>query len=110
MITLSEIKKELKDLIHADIKDLKNSEMTRRKSRIEFLKSCQRYMEFKPSPEFIEKDLARIENRINLIMADFVDPKNADKKTLSKIKKKYETENGIPHLRVQARTLRYLAK
>ena len=115
MIKLSDIKAEIKEATADLTKEYKKSSSkeataNRLKKKIQFLNLCKKYIESSPSSEFIDKEILRLENRINLLSADFVEPENVDKKTLAKLKSAYGSEMGIPKLRVQLRTLRYLAK
>jgi hypothetical protein len=86
---------------------LKPSQISRRKNRIEYLNIVKAYLETDPSLDYINHEINRIENRVALLSNSFdrsqyKDPKEAFKK--------YEKEMGIPLLRQQVRTLRYIKK
>lgn len=84
---------------------LKPVQVSRKKNRIEFLKLIKKYLESGPTLEYINLEINRLENRITLLSNSFdrtqyKDPKEAFKR--------YEKDMGIPPLRVQVRTLRYI--
>lgn len=86
---------------------LKKSQISRRKNRIVFLKMVKNYLESGPSISYIDLEINKLQNRISLLSNSFdrsqyKDPKEAFKK--------YENEMGIPLLRQQIRTLRYIKK
>ncbi len=86
---------------------LKPAQISRRKNRIEYLKTIKAYLETGPKLEYIDLEIDRIENRIALLSNSFdrsqyKDPKEAFKK--------YEKEMGIPDLRTKLRTLRFIKK
>lgn len=79
--------------------------LSRIKNRISFLKIVQRYMEEAPDELYITRDIKRIENRITALIDSF-DP--TQYKDSTEAKKKYENDMGIPQLRIQLRTLRFI--
>lgn len=84
---------------------LKPSQLSRKKNKIEFLKIIKIYLESGPTLEYINLEIDRLENKITLLSNSFdrsqyKDPKEAFKK--------YEKDMGIPRLRVQLRTLRFI--
>lgn len=92
--------------------DLKVRELSRLRKRMAMLKECLMYLETKPSEEFIRRQIEDAENKISLRMAGFSldDVAPMEKGLASKIRRIYEKENNIPHLRLQVRTLRYLLR
>lgn len=81
--------------------------LARNKKRIEFLKLVESYLIGCPEELYLGREIARIENRINKIIDGF-DP--ALYKDPTQPRKDYEKEMGIPHLRIQLRTLRFIKK
>src|SRR3954467_5614827 len=84
---------------------LTKAQLSRKKNRIEYLKTIKNYLESGPTLEFIDLEINRLENRIALLSNSFdrsqyKDPKEAYKK--------YEKDMDIPFLRKQVRTLRYI--
>lgn len=78
---------------------------SRAKNRIEFLKTVELYLENNPDELYLGREIKRIENRINKIIESFDPTPFQDPK---EPKKEYEKEMGIPHLRLQLKTLRYI--
>ena len=64
-------------------------------------------MEESPDELYIVREIGRIENRINKIINSF-DPTQYPDPT--EPRKEYEKEMGIPHLRLQLKTLRFIKK
>lgn len=83
------------------------SKLARNKNRIEFLRLVEKYLEESPDELYLSRDIARIENRINLIINGF---DSSQYKDPTEAQKKYEKDMGIPHLRLQLRTLRFIKK
>jgi len=86
---------------------LKPAQVSRRKNRIEYLRTIKAYLETGPTLTYIDLEIDRLENRITLLSNSFdrsqyKDPKEAFKK--------YEKEMDIPQLRKQLRTLRFIKK
>lgn len=83
------------------------NKLARNKNRIEFLRMVEKYLEDAPDELYLGREIARIENRINRIMDAFnpLQFRNATEPL-----KEYEKEMGIPHLRLQLRTLRFIKK
>jgi hypothetical protein len=84
---------------------LKPAQISRKKNRIEYLKTIKAYLETGPKITYIDLEIEKLENRIALLSNSFdrsqyKDPKEAFKK--------YEKEMGIPELRKQVRTLRFI--
>lgn len=109
MLKIADINKEIKQLesLHRDTDE---KELKRAKKKVQLLITCRMYLQSKPDRAFIEKEIKRLENRINLIASEFADPVLADKKTASKLRKEHESEYGVGHLRTQLRTLRMILK
>jgi hypothetical protein len=81
--------------------------LARNKNRIEFLRLVEKYLEEAVDELYLGREIARIENRINKIVESF-DP--TQYKDPTEPRKAYEKEMGIPHLRLQLRTLRFIKK
>lgn len=107
MRSLLDVKTEIATLIEECTTGsvLTPAKLSRKKSRIEYLKVIRNYLESGPTLEYIDLEIDKIENRISLLSNSFdrsqyKDPKDAFKK--------YEKEMGIPDLRTKVRTLRYI--
>lgn len=119
MRTLLEVKTEIAALLEeCGVKNGSNGSATvttsitknklaRNKKRIEFLRIVEKYLEDAPDELYIGREIGRIENRINVIIEAFDESKYKDPR---EAKKEYEKEMGIPHLRLQLRTLRFIKK
>lgn len=83
------------------------NKLARNKNRIEFLRVVEKYLEDAPDELYLGREIARIENRITLISNSFDDTQYKDP---TEARKTYEKEMGIPHLRLQLRTLRVIKK
>lgn len=86
---------------------ISKSKLSRNKNRIEFLRIVEKYLEEAPDELYLGREINRIENRINAIIDSF-DPSQF--KDPTEPRKLYEKEMGIPHLRLQLRTLRFIKK
>lgn len=112
MKTVTDIKNELLEI---PITEVKGDEIEQKKlkkifnknnTRAKFLNLCIKYLEKKPSQEFIESEVIRLRHQlatINLGYAGWLMPagcKNA--------KTQYELEAGVPHIKYQIKTMVYL--
>lgn len=106
MRTLLEVKTEIATLFE-DCTHMANTpaQLSRKKNRILFLRLVERYLETAPDELYLGRDIARLENRITALIDSFDPTQYKDPK---EPKKKYEKEMGIPELRVQLRTLRFI--
>jgi len=108
MRTLLEVKTEMMTLQEEIAAGgLKQTQVSRRKNRIEFLKMVARYLETCPDELYLGREIARIENKITAYY-DLFDPTQF--KDPTEPRKKYEKDMGIPELRKQLTTLRYINK
>src|SRR5688500_15982893 len=109
MRSLLDVKTEIATL-RDDCKDVnKLYKRDRMKKRIWFVTLVQNYFKSSPDELYLDREISRIENRINKIIDSFAynpDIEDSEKKQ----KRAFEKEMGIPHLRVQMRTLRYIKK
>src|SRR6476469_6053494 len=71
MITIKEIRKELSELMATNESDHTNSKLIRIKKRIQFLKTCEHYLESNPTKEFIQQEYTRLEKIIKSISEKF---------------------------------------
>jgi hypothetical protein len=109
MRSLLDVKTEIATLREDCKYEKKLSKKNRMKKRILFLTLVQNYLESSPNELYLGREISRIENRINKIIDSFAynpDLEDSEKKQ----KRAFEKEMGIPHLRVQMRTLRYIKK
>lgn len=83
------------------------NKLARNKNRIEFLRIVEKYLEDAPDELYLGREIARIENRINKITEAFDDSFYKDPREAMK---EYEKEMGIPRLRLQLKTLRFIKK
>jgi hypothetical protein len=81
-------------------------------SRLEYVKTCLLYIESAPQEGYLEKERSRLENRVNLFMEGYVgiDAERFSKSEVTKHRKEYEKEMGIPKLRKWLSTLNFLLK
>lgn len=95
--------------LHLDNADLKKAQVTKIKSRIEFLKMSIAYLEQGNREEYLQEKLDKIENRITLINQSFQDwvPTKYFEKDKDKLKE-FQKEMGIPRLKLQRRALLFL--
>lgn len=119
MRTLLEVKTEIAALRgECGVKDGKSgstfitTSITKRKlsmnkKRIEFLQLVEKYLETSPDELYLGRDIKRIENRIALIQKEF-NPE--DYKDPKKASEEHEKKWGVPQLKIQLRTLRYIKK
>jgi len=114
MKSIRDIKDEITDQLSiARDPNEKDMKIKRAKNRVAFLRLCISYIESNPDPAFLEKDLARIDNRISKIMSEYKlwQTENHMPKQFKNEKemlKWYENYQGIPDLRTRARTIRFI--
>ena len=113
MKTIREIKTELNEI---NTRIVTQSSMgTREKNamtkRVLFLKTCIQYLESYPNEQYLDEAIDKVERKITNRMLGFELPANADnqpKGFATKLKRDWEVQMGIPHLREQVRALRFL--
>jgi hypothetical protein len=117
MLQLSTVVKEMNDLVfdretnyRGTLTKSQKKDLVKMKKRIEYLKVIRHYLETKPSSDFLNKEIDRVENRINLILSHFSHSEQADQFVVKELKKEYEKEHEIPKLRKQVRALRHILK
>lgn len=86
---------------------LTTRQLSRIRNRISFLRLVEKYLEDSPDELYLGREIKRIENRINKIIEAFDPTQYADP---TEPKKEYEKEMGIPQLRLQLKTLRFIKK
>lgn len=114
MKTADQIQKTIYEL-RASAEALKDSqdpkeirEKNRLLTRIDFHKFCKHYLLSSPSEDFIQKEIERLTNRINMFHKEWKEPENLPKKDAKKLLLEYEKGMGIPQIRKQITTLNFL--
>lgn len=118
MLQLATVKNEMNDLISDREQNYTGRELTAKekkqlvkmRKRMQYLKIMHGYLESCPTKEFVKKEIDRIENRITIIDANFSHLAIGHENAIKTARKEYEKENGIPHLRIQLRALRFINK
>lgn len=105
MKTLAEVNRAIDELLATDRAKTKRTVLSKILKRLEFLNLMKDYLTTNPTEEFVTKEINRIENRINALMALF-DPTAYKEPKIAM--HKFERDNGIPHLREQLRALRFI--
>jgi hypothetical protein len=107
MITLREVKEEIRIITSTDTTDMKKGKVTAMNKRLQFLNSMQLYLEKNPSEKFVKAELERMKKRLLLLNKGFVcDAGKMDKEA----KKVYDKSVNISGIRTQIKTLNYLLK
>ena len=119
MKTVKDVQKEISDL-SAEIKLLdkekdKKSIALRKilRARLPQLKQYVLYLETNPTKEYCEKEVARISNRINEILKQYVPPQEPERFTKSQLtamKKAFEKNWDIPKIKKQLMAISYILK
>lgn len=86
---------------------LKRPQVSRRKNRIEFLKLVANYLETSPKEQYIELEIDKLQDKIAILSNRFDASEYKDSREAFK---QHEKDMGIPQLRIQLRTLRYIKK
>lgn len=113
MKKLKTITSELKELIKEASEEDDQKVVKKLKKRISFLRMCAMYIESKPTNEFVEGEILRINNRIELISDGFeywASLPREESLSGSKLLTFYYKEMGVPKLRRQLQALRFLLK
>jgi hypothetical protein len=105
MKTLQEVNEEIQKLLDTNPKDVKRTQLSKIKNRLEFLKVIKNYLLENPTEQFVAKEVKRIEDKINAIMSQF--DKSAYKEPKPAMLK-FERDNKIPHLRDQLKALWFI--
>jgi hypothetical protein len=102
--------REIENMSSVDKSELKPAALNRLKKKLELLKHLVKYLETSPSVEFIKSEIQRIEIVISAKMLEFPesDYGRLSKKDVAKLRKEHEKQYGIPKLRNQLKTLRFL--
>lgn len=84
----------------------------RNRKKIEEYTLYLRYVETNPDKDYLQKEIDRISNRINLLLKNYIplDEERFDKKTCSTHKKNYEKEMGVTKIRKQLSALTFIIK
>jgi len=111
MKTINQIKKEEEDLrVEIDnanyVRDQK--EINRIKKRLDFLKMCRIYLETRPSEQYIQGELTRLNNTIEILDERFPAWSAGRSGGGTELKRQYNAVTDISKLRSQVRTLEYL--
>lgn len=114
MRTLLEVRNEIESIM--DGKYTKPREKSAAIARVQFLRLVEMYLKENPTIEFLDREIERLENRNNIIIDSYDEPvykitKGIKGSTDPKdVKKRYESDMGIPHLKLQIRALRFIKK
>lgn len=111
MKLIEEITKSIRELTSAaemakEANDIKTKKRLER--RIAYLNECCLYLHTNPTDEFLIKEEQRLAKRINLLVEAFKPLDHLPKSTVSAMRKKYETEVGIPDLRRHYKNILFL--
>lgn len=87
-----------------------SAEVRKNKERIVLYNTCKMYMDTKPKKSFIEKEILRLENRINEIMKIYIplDPEKVIQKLCTKHRVDFQKEMDIPKLKRQLSVLKLI--
>lgn len=112
MITINKLTEELSTLmlrLDNDGPKMKKMERTKMANRITFLRQTITYLEQDNRQEFLEKELNRLNNRVQLINDGYADwiPAKWFEKEKDKLKE-YLKEMGVPKLKTQIKALRFI--
>jgi len=108
MKNIADVKKEIKNAENTSLADMKPAEISRHKKKLELLRFTLKYLETNPPADFMVNELGRLERIITAKMLEFSAGERLPKKEVAKLKKEHETKYGIPKLRTQLRTLRFI--
>jgi hypothetical protein len=106
MRSVEQIISVIEQLKESDFDEMKPAKKKAVFNRINFLITCQRYLESKPSEDFLRKEESRLSRRIDLIDKGL--HAYCQSSVSKSAKRDYEKENGIPTLKEQLKTIKYL--
>jgi hypothetical protein len=114
MITKEEIKSHIK-LLEAHMRFSSIDPMKYKKAdkmKLDMLKTCLRYIETNPSEAFIDSEIARIQNKIELIEKSVIDAINPEtyREIQQKIMKEILAKYDIVNLKQQLAALKFIRK
>lgn len=112
MKSLKELKIEIDEILTLQMKKMEEKDYKKAVRRLEFLKVCLRYIESGATEEFVNKEIERLTNRIGAFRDNYdtwlgftdTDSIKGNKLTF------YEKEMGVPKLRKQISSLRFILK
>lgn len=108
MKSLKQLKEELSQLEKYGQVKMKPAEKKRHVAQVNFVRLCISYIESKPNPEYLKKEMERLKNRIEKIHSGFRSNYEQDTKYYKEAKKNYLKEMNIAQVRSQIKTLNYL--
>lgn len=100
------IQKEIRELLATDTDGFKNAQLTKIKKRLQFLKTCEHYLQSDPPPKFIKAEISRLQKRLDLFNKNFAGW--SPDKPVANPKSAYSKEMGLPLLIIQLRTLKFI--
>jgi hypothetical protein len=106
MLTVKQIKKEMeaeRTKLHNGL--VKNAAASK---RIAHLRHCQYYLETKPTEETLRRHLETVTHRVQVLSSRFGSWRAHRTGGLAEHQRQYNAETGLPQLKVQIRTLKYL--
>lgn len=108
MITIKTVTQQITEILGTDREGLKTSQETALKKKLAFLTQMKNYLESNQTEAFLEKEKDRLIHRLNLLKGDYPSLPDVDKKTEQAAIKEYEKNLGVPLLRLQIKTLRFI--
>lgn len=108
-LKLSEIKQEIQNLLDSDKEMLTKAQISKIKNRLQFLRTCEAYLKTDPDEKFLKKERERLMDMIEKISIGFKSYNVPAKFKGSSIRKYYEKECGVPLLKLQVNTIKFLS-
>lgn len=112
MIDIKKVVKEISDLsyrLENESDELRRTEKIKINKKIQFLRHVMAYLNTFPSEDFIFSEITRLNNRRKLINDQYEAwiPSRYFEKENEKLKE-YAKENGIPKLKIQLKSLKFI--
>lgn len=115
MKSIESLQTEVNELLALDRNELSKTksgvtQLRKARKRVPFLNQCLQYLESSPEESFIKKEIARIEKIIQNVSDRFVAAGYKDLTAEKKARKEFLKEYGIPKMKEQLKTLKFILK
>lgn len=113
MRSIKSVEKEIREIERENFSKQKKSYKSKQLKRLSFLRTCNMYLESNPSVDFINQEIKRISSRIELLEKGFDVWKELPRKKVVSDRGLitfYRKEMGIPNLKIQLSTLKFILK
>lgn len=116
MKTVSDIKKEMKDLgfRSQNISDLSEKDQVKERKkirmRLKYLKPFISYLEGEPTKKFVESELEKAQSKMIAINSRFCPPDNVTGSSIAEFRKSFDAEWDVGKVKTHIKNLKFILK